>query len=297
MSGLKKLWQKAVALLATAVLRLLGTLPLGVLFGVTRFLAGLVFAGWGKRRRTSIENLLLSGVAKSPEEARSLAKASFVSFALMIAESLAARSRITPDNWREFVTLKLSPEVERLLADPKQGLLLASAHLGNWEIAAYAASMMKPMFVVYRPFNNPELDRVVNASRNEGRMHMVSRNERSPMRFMQALTRGEMVTLMIDQHVYDGRVRVDFLGRPAWTSKAVAMMHFTTRAPLFFAVAIRTGVMKFEVHAVGPVTAPRTGDRDSDALEFTQALTRELENLIRRHPEQYMWGHRRWKEA
>jgi KDO2-lipid IV(A) lauroyltransferase len=215
----------------------------------------------------------------------------------MVAESVALRNRMTADNWRDFVTLRLSPEAERLLADPQRGLLVASAHLGNWEVAAKAVSMLKPMLVVYRPFNNPELDRVVHAGRTNDRLHLVSRNDRSPMRFLNALTQGEMVALMIDQHVYDGRVRVDFLGRPAWTTKSVAMMHFTTRAPLIVAVAVRTGPLKFEVHAVGPITAPRTGDRDRDALEFTQALTREVEHFVRQYPGQYMWGHRRWKEA
>jgi KDO2-lipid IV(A) lauroyltransferase len=296
-SGLKKLWQKAVAGFAATLLWLLGSLPLGFLFGFTRLFASLIFIGWSQRRRTSIENLLATGLAKTPEEARELAHQSFVSFALMVAESIAARSRITADNWRDFVTLKLSPEAERLLADPKQGLLVASAHLGNWEVAARAVSMLKPMLVVYRPFNNPELDRVFHAGRSNDRLRLVSRNDRSPMRFLHALAAGEVVALMIDQHVYDGRVQVDFLGRPAWTTKSVAMMHFTTRAPLILAVAVRTGPMKFEVHAVGPVTAPRTGDRERDAMEFTQRLTQEVETFVRLYPEQYMWGHRRWKAA
>lgn len=297
MSGPGKLGQKSVALLVAGGLALLGALPPTVLFALTRGIAGIVFRCWGKRRLISEENLRQSGLAPTAAAARALARESFTSFALMVAESVALRNRMTADNWRDFVTLRLSPEAERLLADPQRGLLVASAHLGNWEVAAKAVAMLKPMLVVYRPFNNPELDRVVHAGRTNDRLHLVSRNDRSPMRFLNALTQGEMVALMIDQHVYDGRVRVDFLGRPAWTTKSVAMMHFTTRAPLIVAVAVRTGPLKFEVHAVGPITAPRTGDRDRDALEFTQALTREVEHFVRQYPGQYMWGHRRWKEA
>lgn len=297
MSGLRQLGQKAVAVLASALLAVIGALPPALLFGVTRLLASVVFLLWRKRRQISLENLLASGLAGNPAEARRLARASFLSFALMVAESLVVKSRMTDANWREFVTLNLSPEVERVLADPQKGVLIASAHLGNWEVAAKAVAQLKPMLVAYRPFNNPELDRVFHAGRTNDRLRLVSRNERNPMRFLNALAQGEMVALMIDQHVYDGRVRVDFLGRPAWTTKSVAMMHFTTRAPLIFAVAVRTAPLKFEVHAVGPVSAPRTGDRDRDALEFTQALTREVERFVRRYPEQYMWGHRRWKEA
>jgi KDO2-lipid IV(A) lauroyltransferase len=296
-SGLGQFGQKTVAALAAALLAVIGALPPALLFVLTRFLAFVVFLLWRRRRQISIENLLASGLAANPAEARRLARASFLSFALMVAESLVVKFRMNGANWRDFVTLKLSPEVERLLAEPKQGLLIASAHLGNWEVAAKAVAQLKPMLVVYRPFNNPELDRVFHAGRTNDRLRLVSRNERNPMRFLNALAQGEMVALMIDQHVHDGRVRVDFLGRPAWTTKSVAMMHFTTRAPLIFAVAVRTAPLRFEVHAVGPVTTPRTGDRERDALEFTQALTREVERFVRQYPEQYMWGHRRWKEA
>lgn len=294
---MKRLGQKLVAQLARVLLALLGILPLPLLLGLAQVAAWLAFRLWGRRRRLAMENLLQCGVAADAREAFRIAERSFHSFVLMVLESLLVRQRITPENWREFVTLKLSPEAELALADKKQGLIVASAHLGNWEVAARAVSMLKPMMVVYRPFNNPELDRVVHAGRSGTNLRLVSRNERSPMRFIQALAQGDILALMIDQHVSDGRVQVDFFGRKAWTTKSVAMLHFTSRAPLLLAVAIRTGPLRYEVHAVGPIQAPRTGDRERDALEITQALTREIEGFARRYPEQYMWGHRRWKEA
>ena len=58
---------------------------------------------------------------------------------------------------------------------------------------------------------------------------------------------------------------------------------------------IRTGPLRYEVHGVGPLTFERTGKRAEDVKNITQALTNEIETLARRWPEQYMWGHRRWK--
>jgi lauroyl/myristoyl acyltransferase len=73
------------------------------------------------------------------------------------------------------------------------------------------------------------------------------------------------------------------------------MLHLATRAPILVAVAVRTGPLRYEIHAVGPLHSPRTGDREKDCQAITQAITTEIENLARAHPEQYLWGHRRWK--
>jgi len=115
------------------------------------------------------------------------------------------------------------------------------------------------------------------------------------MRFVESLTKGEIVALMIDQHVARGHVAVQFFGRPAWTTQILAMLHLTTRAPLLLAFALRTGPLKYEVRTVGPIERPRTGDREKDVFTLTQALTDEIEKIARAYPEQYMCGHRRWK--
>ncbi|HKC99897.1 MAG TPA: lauroyl acyltransferase, partial [Methylomirabilota bacterium] len=88
---------------------------------------------------------------------------------------------------------------------------------------------------------------------------------------------------------------IQFFDRPAWATKSVAMLSLTTRMPLVVAFAVRTGRMRYEIHAVGPIAYARTGDREKDAAAITQTITTEVEKAVRRHPEQYLWGHRRWR--
>ena len=83
--------------------------------------------------------------------------------------------------------------------------------------------------------NNPYLDRAAHASRSGENLRLVSRLEKKPIRFLQALAKGEIVALMMDQHVSRGRVAVKFFGRPAWTTKSVALLQLRTRAPLMLA--------------------------------------------------------------
>jgi len=294
-NSLLKLWHLAEFAAAQTLLFLLGVAPLAVVQSLAGLAARVAFLVWGSRRRVAIDNLLRAGLCADEAAARRMALASFRNFTLMVAESIVARRRIHAENWRQFVALKLSPEADRLLREPGRGLLVASAHVGNWEVAARAVSMIKPMCVVYRPFNNPWLERAAHKARSGERLTLVSRLDHEPMRFIQALGRGEVVALMIDQHAAKARVSVNFFGRPAWTTKSVAMLHLITRAPVLVACAIRTGPLHYEVQAAGPIDAPRTGDREQDAQAITQAMTDEIEAIARRFPEQYMWGHRRWK--
>jgi Kdo2-lipid IVA lauroyltransferase/acyltransferase len=288
-------WHLAEFGAAQTLLFFIGVGPLPVVLAVADIVARLVFFLWRSRREVTIDNILRAGVCRGRAEARRMGLAAFRSFIVMVAESMIIRRRLTPENWTEFVTLRLTPEAEELLRRPGLGFLAASAHIGNWDVAARAVSMIKPICVVFRPFNNSYLDRAAQRNRSGKNLRLMSRLDSNPMRLLQALAQGEIVGLMIDQHVTKGRVASQFFGRPAWTSKSVAMLYLATRAPLLLAFAIRTGPLRYEVQAMGPIHFERTGDRDKDAIALTQTLTDEIEKVARRFPDQYMWGHRRWK--
>jgi KDO2-lipid IV(A) lauroyltransferase len=274
---------------------LLAQLPLSFVLGFARVVGCLVFWLWPSRRRVAVENLLRTGVAGTRAEALRLGRASFESFVMLIVESIVARDPKRLVRWDEMVELDVSPEVRALLEEPGRGLIVASAHLGNWEVAARAVSRIKPMCVLYRPVKNPELNAFLHAGRSGENLRYVSRLESDPRRFLVALSQGEIVALMMDQFVHSGRVEVEFLGQPTWTSRSVAMLHMTTRAPLLVAVAVRIGPMKYRVHGLGPIQYTRSGDRETDVRTLMQSVSAEIETLVRRYPDQYLWGHRRWK--
>lgn len=296
--ALKKLWHLILFGLARLALALTAVAPVGFMLAFTDAIGSFIFTILPSRARIAVDNLLAAGVAADEAAARRIGRRCFQSFSRMITETVIARERITPENWTDFVTLDATPEALALLRDPRQGAVVASAHLGNWEVAARAVSMIRPVSVVYRPMNNPYLERHLNSGRGGSNLHFISKYKASPLRFMKLLAEGNWLALMIDQHISEAgeRVRVNFFGRPCWTTRSVAMMHLTTRMPLFVAIAARTGQMKFKVHLLGPIQWQRSGNREQDVLGITQSLTDEIEKITRRYPEQYLWGHRRWKE-
>jgi KDO2-lipid IV(A) lauroyltransferase len=216
----------------------------------------------------------------------------------MVAEAVLARYRINKKNWQDFVTIEASEEANAILHAEKQSAIVASGHLGNWDVAARAVSMVTPVNVIYRPFNNPYLERDMNAERGGEQLHLISKYKANPMRFMKILADGEKLALMIDQHISEvaERVRVSFFGRPCWSTRSVAMMAMTVRKPLLVACAIRTGRMKFKLIVTGPIKFERSGNRETDVLNITQSITDMIEAAATEYPEQYLWGHNRWQD-
>jgi len=294
----KPRWHYLEYLLARSALGVVDSLPPrgGLCFAD---LAGrLAYALTRRRCALTRENIRQAGVATDEAGVQRIALRSFQSFTRMFAETALLRNRIGPDNWRDFVELKLDPAVAALLQNPRQGIIAASAHLGNWEVAARAFSMVRPVSMIYRPFRNPHVDRYFTSARTGSRLRLISKFQVGPRRLLEALAQGDTLALMIDQRMPSNteRMRVNFFGRPAWTTRSIAMMHLATRVPIVVACAVRTGHLKFTLHITGPFTTTRTGRRDADAQAITEQVSAEVERRIRAHPDQYMWGHRRWVE-
>jgi len=280
------------------MLGIIAIVPVSWTLAIADAIGSLVFLILPKRKKIAVDNILAARIVGNREEAIRMGRRCFQSFTRLVAESVLARNLITKDNWRNFVKIEASPEVMELLNTEGQGAIVASGHLGNWEVAARAASMIKPVSVIYRPFNNPYIERDLNGERGGDQLRLISKYKDNPMRFVKILADGEMLALMIDQHISEvgERVRVEFFGRQCWATRSVAMMHMTMRKPLLVASAVRTGKMQFTLHLAGPIKFQRTGNRENDALAITQNLTNEIEKVARQYPEQYLWGHRRWQD-
>ena len=89
---------------------------------------------------------------------------------------------------------------------------------------------------------------------------------------------------------------VDFFGKPASTSDAVARLSIATGAPVMPAFMVRQGDTLHHHIKILPAFYPeRTRDREATVREYTQQYSDTLEQIIREHPDHWNWIHRRWK--
>ena len=116
-------------------------------------------------------------------------------------------------------------------------------------------------------------------------------------RVMRALQARQGVAVLIDQHIVSrDAIYVDFFERPAATTSAVAALALRTGAPVVPVFALPLGAGRYRVIYEHPVEPPR-GESADAVREFTQRCTDVLEMYVRRHPELWLWMHRRWRDA
>ncbi len=99
----------------------------------------------------------------------------------------------------------------------------------------------------------------------------------------------------VNAHPKEG-VFVPFFGVPACTSTGVALLAMRTNSAILPMCGAWDEAKQKYIGVHGQMIFPSdTGDRQRDILETTAAFTSEVERLIRRFPDQWLWIHKRWK--
>ncbi|HUQ82790.1 MAG TPA: lysophospholipid acyltransferase family protein [Gemmatimonadaceae bacterium] len=176
-----------------------------------------------------------------------------------------------------------------------RGLILATGHLGNWELGGvYLAARGLPIDVIVRRMNNPLFDRYLTKTRSRFGIQVVHDAE-AVRRTPRALREGRAVVVLADQGVLGlASTFVPFFGRPAKTPRGPAVFALRLNVPVVFGAAIRQPSGKYRI-VLESVEVEDTGDRDRDVDAVVARYTATLERWVRRYPEQYFWHHRRWR--
>jgi KDO2-lipid IV(A) lauroyltransferase len=272
--------------------RLLQALPSGAVDALARAVAACAWA-LGIRRRVTLDNLAHAFPERSLAERRALARGAYANMARVVVDALRTLGASRAELLAEVEVEDFGP-VERALARGK-GLLVATAHLGSWEMFGAAMAQRVPLHAVVRPLRGGVNARLVEARERAGLRLIPARGALSSM--VSALRKNEVVAMLLDQAIGGKHALfVPFFGRLAATSPALSMAALRTGAPTLVVVALRhAGRLRFRLE--GPFEITRSGDRQRDLQDHTARVTAALERIIREAPDQWLWLHRRWKIA
>jgi len=277
---------------AGVLVRFLQALPLSAVEALARGVAALAYA-LGIRRRVTLDNLAHAFPDRPAGERRALARAAYANMARAVVDALRTLGASREQLLAEVEVDDFGP-VERALAGGR-GLLVATAHLGSWELFGAAMAQRVRLHAVVRPLRGGVNARLVEARHRAGLDLIPARGALAGM--VAALRRNEVIAMLVDQAIGGKHsLFVPFFGRPAATTPALSMAAVRTGAPTLVAVALREGGrLRFRLE--GPFEISNTGDRERDLWNHTARVTEALERVIREAPEQWLWLHRRWKLA
>lgn len=285
----------AVELFAVrAVTLLLRPLPMTVVRRLGRGLGRLAYLVDVWHRKTTLENLAAAFPGRSDAERRGLARQTFAHFGSLLLELLKF-STYSKEQMLAAVEIE-GEERMRQAYQHERGVILFTGHFGYWEMHAIAQSLvLKSIAVLARPLDNPALNEMLLTIRTRTGNTVIYR-QGALRKVLRELAANRAVAILIDQHLHTpDAVYVDFFQRPAATTSAVAALALRTGARVIpvFALPLRGG--RYRLVYEHPVDPPRSEGADA-IREFTQRCTDVLEMYVRRHPDLWLWMHRRWRE-
>lgn len=272
----------------------LGRLPRAPAAWLGRRLGDVLWTVLPGRRRRALDNLAHAFPELGEAERRRLARASFRHLGLLLVESFALLAR-SLDDVLSSVRLEGAEHLDAAVQKHGRALLL-TAHLGNWELLPAASRLTShALTVVVRPLDARWLNRLAEALRRKAGIELI--DKRAALRpVLGALARGRLVGILMDQNASRREgVFVPFFGRPASTSRAMAVLALRTGAPVLpiFTRREADGTHRVVVHP--PIEPAGEVPKDQAVTVLTARYTAAIEAAIRQTPDQWLWMHARWR--
>jgi KDO2-lipid IV(A) lauroyltransferase len=274
--------------------------PLRVGELMSEHLGRVLYALLHRRRSIALQNLRKAFTDDKGPDLRRVARRSFSSFVLTCFEALKFQQILgEQDTGVEPVTL--SDELRELLCkarrihDESHGCIFVTPHIGNWELLPFASSIVGiPLVAVVRPLDNLHLERLLYTKRAaSGQIIVPKRNALFVLQI--TLKHGKSIGMLPDQGTGQG-IPVPFFEREAFTTPVPAMLAVMYRRPIVVVACCRSHDSRgFEGVVSDPIWPGEYSSEKDEIYRLTRRMNLEMEAIIRRYPEQYLWMHDRWK--
>jgi KDO2-lipid IV(A) lauroyltransferase len=277
------------------ILKTLGVLPRGVARAAAGAIARIAYAALPKLRRTAEFNLRLAFPEWDATRRKEVIRGMVRNLGWMAAE-FARLPRYTCENIEQVVILEGH---ENFLEGQRRGkgVLYLTGHIGAWELSSFAHALYGfPLHYMARPLDNARVDALVNRYRGLSGNQPIFKNE-SARALLTILKESGTVGILADQNTLPAEgVFIDFFGKTACTTTGIARVALHTDAAVVPGYAYWDGsIGKYRLRFEPAVELVRTGDTERDVFVNTQKFAAVIEGIIRKHPEQWVWVHARWK--
>jgi KDO2-lipid IV(A) lauroyltransferase len=281
--------------IAWTILNAVSLLPRGVAIRAGQAVGALAHSVLPHLRRHAEINLRLAFPGMEERERQRIKHGVFRNLGRLLGE-ISQFPRLDRRNIESIVSYEGLENYTNALAAGR-GIILLTGHIGCWELSVFAHSIYGyPMSFLKRNVDNPLVERLAEARRARfGNRGIDKRN--SVREVLKTLKAGGVVGILADLNASrDEGVFVEFFGLPACTTAGVATVALRTGALVLPGYLIWDETARIHrLHFEPPIETIDTGNQKEDVIANTQRYAAVLESIIRRHPDQWLWIHRRWK--
>jgi Kdo2-lipid IVA lauroyltransferase/acyltransferase len=236
------------------------------------------------------------------QEIKKLAKAFYQHMAMFLFENLQLRF-LTQQQIQSRVEVK-GHEYLLKAREKGKGIALLAGHFGNWELGAIGGmlnfqSFRGHFYVIRKTLNYKCLEKLLfRRFFSAGILVIPKTNALSYA--VEALENKNAVVFIMDQYASikakDG-IAVPFFGKQTGTYKSLAMIAQNTDAEVIPMKCYRDEKKKHVLEFYPPISISSEENNKKALYLNTKHYNESLEKMILSHPEQWLWLHKRWKEA
>ncbi len=244
-------------------------------------------------RQVAEKNLQMAyGDALTEPERRAMIKRVFQQFSRATLVEFLKGADFTLEDMRYWVKGDSYEPMERLLARGK-GAIVVSAHLGNWEWLSKRAAMEGyDIKVVARQSEDEKFNALTDRVRGTNGYSVHPRGD-SPRALLKQLRANKIIAIVPDQKSDD--VFVPFFGRLAGTVAGPAVLARKTGAAILPMFCPRMPDGTYQMVFYPAIFADETAEAEADVRRIMAEVTRDIEDIVRRYPDQWLWLHDRWR--
>lgn len=247
-----------------------------------------------KRQRTAMDNLRQAYPESSEAELEAICRKMFRHLGISSAEMIRLDKLNGQKDLECYFTFEGLENLEKAKA-MNRGVLMASAHLGFWEVGTYFLPQLgHPSDFVAKKAKNPYIERFFRRMR-EHNGSIVIEAKQGARRIVKSLAEKRGIGVLIDHHMTPKvSVQVPFFDRLAWTTPIITQIAMKRQIPVVPIFVFRTEELNYRVE-IGDVFIFDEEVTDETVTANTALLTAKIEEAVRKEPSQWFWVHRRWR--
>ncbi len=270
------------------------SLPLKLAYRVAIFFSDVHYLFADQDRLDVKENLKAIFPQKSDREIKKIRLRMFRNFAKYLADFFRLKDLDT-QYLKKRVRIENIEHLNTAIAQGK-GVILLSAHLGNWELGGAVTGILGyKIWGVAMPHKDKRVNDFFN-QRRESKGVKVIPVGKAARKCLEALKKGELIALIGDRDFGENGARIDFFGKPTFFPEGPAAFSLKTGAPILPVFMIRDKDDGFILKIEKPIEFKASGNNGRDINELILKYKVIIENYIRRYPDQWYMFKKFWIE-